>query len=146
MIGENRTNPSIIDLDLRDYRYCTFISILNDYAGYSNRLPGVLEQFQPLVASFVDGTAEVRRQVLQEARALYDSIDEKKIVSDADYYIKVCNLNIQHFLSSISRFLLFADYGENNGVWSAICERGGWHCVIAGSITNGYIGGVLCTG
>lgn len=88
IIGENRTDPTVVDLDLRDYRYCTFISLLNTYAGYKNALPGVLEQFEPLLAKFVPGTPDVRRQVIKEAKDLYDSIDDKKIIADADFYVK----------------------------------------------------------
>lgn len=103
VFGENKTDPAVIDLDLRDYRYCTFISILNEYAGYSNKLPGVLPQFAPLVKTFVAGDRTVRSQVFKEAKELYDSISDKRIIGDADYYIKVRililfvkNFNLMH--------------------------------------------------
>lgn len=87
ILGENKTSPYIIDSDLRDYRYCTFISMLNQYAGYTNILPGVLSEFSALAKRFMALEGEARLAVLGDARKLYDTIDDKGIIADADFYV-----------------------------------------------------------
>jgi hypothetical protein len=89
ILGENKTNPIVVDLDLRDYRYCTFFSLLNRYAGYSNRLPGILVGFDEMVTRFMSADRKDKMKIIEEAKKLYETIDDKKIIADADYYLTV---------------------------------------------------------
>ena len=104
IIGENRSDPYVIDLDLRDYRYCTFISMLNSYAGFNNKLPGLLDDFDALVQRFIPAGTEERRAIIAEAKQLYEAIDDKKQMSDADYYISVC-ISDACYLSPVPKYV-----------------------------------------
>lgn len=90
LLNGNTSSPLVIDLDLRDYRLSTFMSILNNYLGFQNSLPGIYEPFKRFAREFIPANTEVRQKLLDEAKALYEDVDIKWKISDADYYIKVC--------------------------------------------------------
>jgi hypothetical protein len=106
VLGENKTNPTVIDIDVRDYRYCSFISMLNKYAGYSNQIPGIVEGFDEMVTRFMSASVEDKQKVIEEAKKLYETVDDKKFISDADYYINVSYLLFFIALSNDCQILI----------------------------------------
>ena len=89
VLNENKSNPMLMDLDLRDYRYSAFLSMLNEHVGYHIKLPGILDDFESLVDKFISAPTTEKNDILTSAQQKFNTMDSKKDLSDAEYYVTV---------------------------------------------------------